>query len=68
VTASSPEFNNLMKDPADVPRPELTRAVRDLMIALEAQGWTPVAPGRRWYSRRFVWTRDGPPPGVEGAA
>jgi hypothetical protein len=56
-----------MKDPADVPRPELTRAVRDLMIALEAQGWTPVAPGGRWYSRRFVWPHDGPPPGVEGA-
>jgi hypothetical protein len=66
--ASSPEFKDLVKDPPDVPRPELESAARNLAVALKAQGWTPVAPGGRWYSRRFVWTHDGPPPGVEGAA
>jgi hypothetical protein len=67
VLATSRQFKNLIRDPADVPRPELASAVRDLAISLEAQGWTPVAPGVRWYSRRFVWTRRGDPPGTEGA-
>ncbi len=65
VVLTSCEFKNLMKDPADIPRPELAKAVRKLVVALEEQGWRPVAPGGRWYSRRFVWTHDGPPPGVE---
>jgi hypothetical protein len=68
LVTSSPPFTNLIKDPADVPRPELTSAVRDLAIALEAEGWTPVPPGGRWYSRRFVWTRAGAPPHAEGQA
>jgi hypothetical protein len=65
VLATSPQFRNLIKDPADTPRPELANAVRDLMSALVEQGWTPVPPGGRWYSRRFVWPGDGPPPGVD---
>ncbi len=68
AVATSPSFKNLMKDPADVPRPELASAVRDLAIALEAQGWTSVQRGGRWYRLRFVWTRPEPPPGMEGAA
>jgi hypothetical protein len=67
VLAESPPFTNLLKDPADVPRPELVAAVEELVEALEAQGWTPVEPGGRWYSRRFIWTRDGFPPGTEGS-
>jgi hypothetical protein len=64
VLATSPEFRNLMKDPADTPRPELTSAVKALMDALVKQGWTPVAPGGRWFNRRFVWNGPAPPPGV----
>jgi hypothetical protein len=66
VLAESPPFKTLLKDPADVPRPELVEAVRDLAIALEAQGWTPVPTGTQWYSLRFIWTRAGSPPGTEG--
>ena len=64
VLATSPEFRNLMKDPADTPRPELASAVKGLMHALVKQGWTPVAPGGRWFNRRFVWNGPAPPPGV----
>jgi hypothetical protein len=64
VVATSQEFRNLMKDPADTPRPELANAVRELMKALLDQGWTQVAPGGRWFNRRFVWTGSGAPPGV----
>ncbi len=64
VVATSVEFRNLMKDPADTPRPELASAVREVMDALLEQGWTQVPPGGRWFNRRFVWTRDGRPPGV----
>jgi hypothetical protein len=67
LVAASPELELIENDPADIPRPELASAVRDLATSLEAQGWTPVAPGGRWYSRRFVWTHDGSPPGMEGA-
>jgi hypothetical protein len=66
VVAESAPFKNLLKEPADVPRPDFVAAVRDLAIALEAQGWTPVGTGGRWYSRRFIWTRAGSPPGTEG--
>ena len=62
--ATSPEFRNLMKDPADTPRPELASAVRELMDALLEQGWTQVPPGGRWFNRRFVWKGSGSPPGV----
>jgi hypothetical protein len=64
VVATSPEFRNLMKDPADTPRPELVEAVRELMKALLEQGWTQVSPGGRWFNRRFVWSRPDPPPGL----
>ena len=64
VVATSPQFRNLIKDPADTPRPELAEAVRALMHTLVEQGWKPVRPGGRWYNRRFVWPGDGPPPGV----
>jgi hypothetical protein len=64
VLATSPEFRNLMKDPADTPRPELASAVQGLRDALLAHGWTEVAPGGRWFNRRFVWNGPSPPPGV----
>jgi hypothetical protein len=64
VLATSTEFRNLMKDPADTPRPELASAVQGLRDALLAQGWTEVAPGGRWFNRRFVWNGPSPPPGV----
>jgi hypothetical protein len=37
----------------------LVEAVTDLELALVAAGWTPVAPGRPWYAKRFAWE----PPG-----
>ena len=43
---------------------ELASAVRDLMDALLEQGWKQVPPGGRWFNRRFVWSGDGPPPGL----
>ncbi len=64
VLATSPQFRNLIKDPADTPRPELAEAVRALMHTLVEQGWKPVRPGGRWYNRRFVWPGEGPPPGL----
>jgi hypothetical protein len=64
VIATSREFRNLLKDPADAPRPELASGVRELMNALIEQGWTQVPPGPRWFNRRFVWKGPGSPPGV----
>jgi hypothetical protein len=64
--AASPEFKNLLKDPADVPRPELVEAVRTLVRRLEDAGWTRISRGGRWYSVRFLWQRPGPPPDMEG--
>jgi hypothetical protein len=65
--AASPTFKNLVKDPADVPRPELVAAVRNLVLALESQGWKRVQRGGHWYSARFLWDRPDPPPAMEGA-
>jgi outer membrane biosynthesis protein TonB len=64
VIATSEEFRNLLKDPADTPRPELVIAVQALMHGLAEQGWTEIERGSRWFNRRYVWTRDGRPPGV----
>jgi hypothetical protein len=58
---TSPPFKNLLKDPADIPRPELIKAVEGLMAQLEDQGWTRVARGGRWYNQRFVWEGAEPP-------
>jgi hypothetical protein len=33
----------------------LVDAVTDLELALVGAGWTPVAPGRSWYAKRFAW-------------
>jgi hypothetical protein len=41
----------------------LVEAVSDLELALVGAGWTPVAPGRSWYAKRFAWEppSDAPP-------
>ncbi len=41
---------------------ELVRAVEALSGVLVEAGWRPVTPGRKWYSRRFVWSGSGVPP------
>ena len=64
AVASSPSFRYLFKDPAEVPVPEFAARVHALGTTLEEQGWTGVPRGGRWYSFRYVWRRDGAPPGV----
>jgi hypothetical protein len=54
TVAASPPFRWLLKDPADLPTPELAHAVRALAIELESQGWTRVPRGGRWFNLRFV--------------
>jgi hypothetical protein len=64
VIATSPPFKYLFKDQVDLPLPQFAAPVRELASMLESQGWAPVARGGRWYSFRFVWKRDGTPPGA----
>jgi hypothetical protein len=43
--------------------PEVRTEMRRLADAVEAAGWEPAGRGAHWYSERFAWRREGPPPG-----
>jgi hypothetical protein len=51
----------LMADP-DPDDGRHVEEVRRLADRLKDAGWEPVGRGRRWYSLRFAWRHDGPPP------
>jgi hypothetical protein len=42
--------------------PDQAAEVERMSAALEAAGWERVDPGQHWYSARFVWRGDEPPP------
>jgi hypothetical protein len=61
IGASSPARWLLMRQP-DEAAPETRQAMKHLVAALVAAGWSPAGFGLSWYSRRFLWRRDGSPP------
>jgi hypothetical protein len=64
-SASFKRFKPTEPDPASLQyRAELMRLIGEL----KAAGWEHVGRGARWYSERFVWTKDGVPPDCERAA
>src|SRR3954469_8789920 len=55
-TATIAESPALTWPPADSDSVRaLVEAASDLELALVSAGWTPVAPGRAWYAKRFAW-------------
>jgi hypothetical protein len=61
VGASSQVRWLLMRQP-DPEAPEIRSAMERLAAALVTAGWTPAGVGLSWYSLRFLWRREGPPP------
>ena len=61
---SAPVMWTLMSEP-DPPTPEKVAVLRDLMEALEDQGWDRVESAGPWYAQRFVWRQDGQPRPIE---
>jgi hypothetical protein len=58
----SATFKWMVMEPPD-PREHATLAeVRRLASALVAAGWQRVGHGPNWYSERYAWRREGPPP------
>jgi len=60
IGASSPAKWLLMRQPDRAP--EMLAAVERLAKSLLAAGWSPAGLGLNWYSRRFIWEREGAPP------
>jgi hypothetical protein len=67
VLASSDPFRWMLAAPPDPGDRDHLCAMVALCAALEDDGWEEVAPGPKWYSRRFVWRRPTPPPDRLGA-
>jgi hypothetical protein len=61
IGGSSPAKWLLMRQP-DAGEPEMQAAVQRLAASLVVAGWSPAGIGLSWYSRRFVWRREGTPP------
>ena len=62
---SSSVFKWLLMDDPD-PHSALHRGEVDgLADALRAAGWEPIEPGIHWYSERFVWRQETPPPDLD---
>jgi hypothetical protein len=57
---SAPVMWTLMSEP-DPPTPEKVAVLRELMEALEDQGWDRVESAGPWYAQRLVWRQDGQP-------
>src|SRR4051794_14201597 len=56
TTATIAESPALTWPPADSDSVRaLVEAASDLELALVSAGWTPGAPGRAWYAKRFAW-------------
>jgi hypothetical protein len=67
VLASSDPFKWMLAAPPDPGDHDHLRAMVALCAALEEDGWEEIAPGPKWYSRRFVWRHPTPPPDRLGA-
>jgi hypothetical protein len=68
AVAHSATLKWLIMEPPD-PEDQATLAeLRRLASALVATGWQPIGRGVGWYSGRFVWRGQGPPPDHVGVA
>ena len=62
AACSSKPFKWPVADQPDPESVELRAAAERLADAMTAAGWEPAGKGTQWYSQRFVWRREGPPP------